>query len=152
MPFSAVLAKGREARLEIGGEAAAAMTLWSLPGTDGMISTGAYRRGMAEAAASAIQSWLVPDGAQQAGLRQPNGSFVALRPADIAILVRNRTEAEAIRKSLSQRKLASVYLCLIATRCLTVQKPRTCFICCVPALSLQWIACSGRRWRRAALA
>ena len=110
VPFSAVLAKGREARLEIGGGATAAMTLWILPGADGMISTGAYRRGMAEAAASAIQSWLVPGGAQQAGLRQADGSFVALRPADIAILVRNRTEAEAIRKSLSQRKLASVYL------------------------------------------
>jgi exodeoxyribonuclease V beta subunit len=110
VPFTAVEAKGRDVQLEIGGQTASAMTLWSLPTTDGMISTGAYRRNMAEATASAIESWLVPGGVQQAGLREADGSFVALRPADIAILVRNRTEAEAIRKSLSQRKLASVYL------------------------------------------
>ena len=38
------------------------------------------------------------------------GTFRRLLPADIAILVRDRREASAIRRALEQRKVASVYL------------------------------------------
>jgi exodeoxyribonuclease V beta subunit len=39
-----------------------------------------------------------------------DGSFARLMPADIAILVRDRREAAAIRRALAQRRVASVYL------------------------------------------
>ena len=39
-----------------------------------------------------------------------NGEFTRLVPANIAILVRDRREAAAIRNALAQRKVASVYL------------------------------------------
>ncbi|MBK5355426.1 exodeoxyribonuclease V subunit beta [Pseudomonas sp. TH41] len=110
VPFHRVDAKGREDYLEVGGQRQTALTLWSLAGEGDMVNADTYRRGMADAAASAIQAWLEPSGPQQAGLRQHDGRFTSLRPADIAILVRNRTEAEVIRKSLAQRNLASVYL------------------------------------------
>jgi exodeoxyribonuclease V beta subunit len=38
------------------------------------------------------------------------GDFTRLVPADIAVLVRDRNEANAIRRALQQRKVASVYL------------------------------------------
>ena len=41
---------------------------------------------------------------------EENGVFARLAPADIAILVRDRKEAAAIRRSLSQRDVKSVYL------------------------------------------
>ena len=39
-----------------------------------------------------------------------DGQFRRLAPADIAILVRDRREAAAVRRALAQRKVASVYL------------------------------------------
>ncbi|QJQ04914.1 exodeoxyribonuclease V subunit beta [Undibacterium piscinae] len=46
---------------------------------------------------------------EQAGFDK-NGEFTRLQPADIAILVRDRHEAAAIRRALQRRKIASVYL------------------------------------------
>jgi len=44
------------------------------------------------------------------GFRDRDGGFRRLMPADIAVLVRDRREASAIRRALVQRKVASVYL------------------------------------------
>lgn len=44
------------------------------------------------------------------GFRDRDGGFKRLMPADIAVLVRDRREAAAIRRALVQRKVASVYL------------------------------------------
>jgi exodeoxyribonuclease V beta subunit len=44
------------------------------------------------------------------GFRDDAGRFTLLKPADIAILVRDRREAAAVRRALVQRKVASVYL------------------------------------------
>jgi exodeoxyribonuclease V beta subunit len=44
------------------------------------------------------------------GFRDDAGSFTLLKPADIAILVRDRREAATVRRALVQRKVASVYL------------------------------------------
>jgi exodeoxyribonuclease V beta subunit len=44
------------------------------------------------------------------GFRERDGGFKRLMPADIAVLVRDRREASAIRRALVQRKVASVYL------------------------------------------
>jgi exodeoxyribonuclease V beta subunit len=46
---------------------------------------------------------------EQVGFRGPDG-FKRLVPADIAILVRDRREANAVRRALSDRKVPSVYL------------------------------------------
>jgi exodeoxyribonuclease V beta subunit len=47
----------------------------------------------------------------QAGFAQAEGGgFTRLRPADIAVLVRERREAEAVRRELRLRQVASVYL------------------------------------------
>jgi exodeoxyribonuclease V beta subunit len=45
-----------------------------------------------------------------AGFTDDAGRFTRLVPADIAILVRDRREAAAVRRALVQRKVASVYL------------------------------------------
>src|SRR5690606_5712039 len=39
-----------------------------------------------------------------------DGAFRRLQPADVAILVRDRSEAAAVRHALQQRRVASVYL------------------------------------------
>jgi exodeoxyribonuclease V beta subunit len=46
----------------------------------------------------------------RAGFEDDAGRFARLMPADIAILVRDRREAAAVRRALAQRKVASVYL------------------------------------------
>ncbi|MCS0627958.1 exodeoxyribonuclease V subunit beta [Telluria mixta] len=46
----------------------------------------------------------------RAGFADDVGRFTRLMPADIAILVRDRREAAAVRRALVQRKVASVYL------------------------------------------
>jgi len=47
---------------------------------------------------------------ERVGFADDEGDFARLMPADIAILVRDRREASAIRRALAQRKVASVYL------------------------------------------
>jgi exodeoxyribonuclease V beta subunit len=109
VPFISVHANGRDDVLQVIGSNQQALTFWQLK-TEGVINSVTYLRKAAEASASAIQAWLDPAAIQRSGLLKGNGEFVALRPADIAILVRNRKEAEAIRKALAHRQLASVYL------------------------------------------
>ena len=46
----------------------------------------------------------------QAGFDHPAHGFARLRPADIAVLVRDRVEAAAVRGALRRRRVASVYL------------------------------------------
>ena len=109
VPFKGVDAKGRSDVLEIEGEQQKALTLWQLQ-TDGVINNATYLREASEVCASAIQAWLDGSAPEPSGLRSSDGQLTKLKPADIAILVRSRTEAEAIRKALARRKLASVYL------------------------------------------
>ncbi|HBN9231475.1 TPA: exodeoxyribonuclease V subunit beta [Pseudomonas aeruginosa] len=109
VPFNIVQANGRDDVLQIKGADQPALTFWQLE-TEGVVNNATYLRKAADASASAIQAWLDPTATEYSGLLKGNGEFVALRPADIAILVRNRKEAEAIRKALAHRQLASVYL------------------------------------------
>ncbi|MER1156759.1 hypothetical protein AAA627_42705, partial [Pseudomonas aeruginosa] len=76
----------------------------------GVLGSAAYRQEMAERSASAIRRWLSLADLGRAGFADEQGGWRALRPADIAILVRGRAEAEAIRSALAARRLASVYL------------------------------------------
>ncbi len=132
VPFVAVDANGRRDALFLQGETTPAMTLWTMEaGTqaqaDGAdehgdaagagksartgVAESAYRQRMAQSAASQITAWLNAARAGQAGFgRSPDALGRPLRPADIAILVRGRAEAELVRDALKDRGLASVYL------------------------------------------
>lgn len=107
VPFTPVAAHGRGAVLELNGQPAQALTFWQLP-QEAVINKRSYLQRSAEACASAIQGWLAPGAGS--GLRAADGRFEPLRPADIAVLVRNRDEAETMRGALARRQLASVYL------------------------------------------
>ena len=91
-----------------------AMTFWQLQQDGTLNKTGddGYISRMAESAASEIVRLLNSAQAQpaQAGFQAPDGAFKALRPADIAILVRTGSEADAIRQALNKRRVRSVYL------------------------------------------
>ncbi|MFV3330477.1 exodeoxyribonuclease V subunit beta [Pseudomonas sp. NY15437] len=107
VPFLDVGARGRDEALLLEGSEAPAMTFWQLDNEGQVCGSTLYRQEMAARTASAIQRWL---SSAQSGFRTADGQWRALRPADIAILVRGRSEAEAVRGELAKRRLASVYL------------------------------------------
>lgn len=109
LPFHPVAAKGCSDRLEIDGKTPAALTGWWLEPED--VATKAdFLRHYAERCASEIQRVLALAAEQRAGLRQADGALVALKPSDMAVLVRTGTEAQAIRQALAARGVRSVYL------------------------------------------
>ncbi|MGC3964302.1 MAG: exodeoxyribonuclease V subunit beta [Rhodocyclaceae bacterium] len=110
VPFQSVDARGREEVLLIEGQPVTAMTFWWLDNDGAVCGASAYRDEMAERCASAVRAWLAQAREGRAGFREPDGSLRPLKPADIAILVRGRREADAIRASLAARRIASVYL------------------------------------------
>jgi exodeoxyribonuclease V beta subunit len=105
LPFEAVKARGRDEILETAGKPLPALTLWCHPGDQ--LRMEAWRRHFAEQCAENIASLLAD---AHAGFRSAEKGFVRLCPADIAVLVRNRTEAAAVRQALQRRGVASVYL------------------------------------------
>src|SRR5690554_481381 len=118
-PFHRIEANGRKESLQLDGEPAKAMVGWLLENADdesGCLNKGAYLREAARHCANRIAAWLNQADQGQAGFVYPGGShpepnqFTPLKAGDIAILVRDRNEAGAIREALSERGLASVYL------------------------------------------
>jgi exodeoxyribonuclease V beta subunit len=103
LPFDAVNARGREERLVGAGGDIQALTAGC---TMEQLGADAYREYFAEQCAEHI-ACLLNDPA--AGFQGPEG-FRRLQPADIAILVRDRREAAAVRRSLQRRLVPSVYL------------------------------------------
>ncbi|MDA7418382.1 exodeoxyribonuclease V subunit beta [Xenophilus arseniciresistens] len=111
VPFVPVQAQGRREHLQIDGQSAPALTLWSqLPEEGEAVGMGVYRAQQAEVAASEVVRWLAGAAEGRTGFVEAHKPFKPLRPADIAVLVRSRTEAQAIRDALSARGLRSVYL------------------------------------------
>ena len=113
LPFHRVVANGRQQRLLLNGEPASALTGWLLAGTsdNGCIGVEAYRHDAARHCANCIAEWLQHALAGTAGFESLEGdALTPLRAADIAILVRDRKEAAAIRDALSECGLASIYL------------------------------------------
>ncbi len=114
IPFVEVAAEGRRDQLIVHGKPAKAMTFWQLQQTGILNKYGddGYIGQTAESTASEIVLLLNSAGVQpaQTGFLAPDGAFTALRPADIAILVRTGSEADAIRKALNKRRVRSVYL------------------------------------------
>ncbi|UTV81949.1 exodeoxyribonuclease V subunit beta [Acidithiobacillus sp. YTS05] len=70
---------------------------------------GEYTDCMAAACAERIVALLLAGRSGQAGFRSLSGAR-ALEPADLAVLVNSRTEADVLRAALRQRGVASVYL------------------------------------------
>ncbi|WP_151704254.1 exodeoxyribonuclease V subunit beta [Nitrincola alkalilacustris] len=120
VPFIEVDAKGRDEQLLLDNKPAQALTWWMLTDDDNpAVASTQFRKRMAQSCASQLVEWLNQartdeEGLSQEGLCQAGflkeGRHTPLKPADIAILVRGRGEADAIRKALSERGLASVYL------------------------------------------
>ncbi|EIC19901.1 exodeoxyribonuclease V subunit beta [Thiorhodovibrio frisius] len=110
IPYVRVKAAGRADQLLLDQQPAPAMTFWWLDGENGgPLGSPAYREAMAEVAASEIVRWLQQAREDRAGFRTGN-HWQPLRPRDIAILVRNRKEAAAMRDALAKRRVNSVYL------------------------------------------
>ena len=106
LPFDAVDAKGRPERLTSAADNAPALVIAC--STEQDLKSERYREFFANHCAQDIVARLNDP---QAGFAGPDGEdFKRLKPADIAVLVRDRNEAGAIRRALQRRKVASVYL------------------------------------------
>ncbi|SFD20657.1 exodeoxyribonuclease V subunit beta [Massilia yuzhufengensis] len=102
LPFEAVQAKGHRERLVGADGPRHAMTVCCA----GPMGQEAYRDYFAHHCAEHIVGLL---GDERVGFSDGE-RFRRLMPADIAILVRDRREAAAVRRALVERKVASVYL------------------------------------------
>lgn len=103
LPFEAVAAQGRADRL-VGGAGDAPALVVACTGLE--LKSDQYREFFANHCAEDIVARLND---AKAGFAGPGG-LQRLKPADIAVLVRDRNEAAAIRRALQRRKVASVYL------------------------------------------
>ena len=104
LPFEAVDAKGRDERMvDAGGDAPALVIACS---TTQELKAEGYREFFAHHCAEDIVAKLNDE---RAGFEGKDG-FERLKPADVAVLVRDRKEAAAIRRALQRRGIPSVYL------------------------------------------
>ena len=108
LPFTEVQAKTPEWQLVHGGAALPAMALvHELE----LHSAADMRQRFSELCATQIVAWLNAADTGFVGVgAKADAGFQRLRAADIAILVRTGTEAQAVRQALERRGLASVYL------------------------------------------
>ncbi len=111
LPFQAVKAKGTTHQLLIAEQSASALTAW-LPDneTEKVLSRQAYLERYASGCASYIASILQQAVSGTTYFRASDGDTHPLKPSDIAILVNNQHEAQAIRRQLTLRQVRSVYL------------------------------------------
>jgi len=108
LPFSPVRANGLAETLVVDGAPVPALGIW-VAEQEAPSAIGAYRNAMAAACASAIVHLLETGRRGRTGFRR--GEVVrGLRPADIAVLVRDAIEAQVIRSELAARGIRSVYL------------------------------------------
>ncbi|WP_296265358.1 exodeoxyribonuclease V subunit beta [Pseudomonas sp. UBA6562] len=109
VPFLSVAAQGRKDTLVVQAQAQAALTFWTLP-SEKPVAKGTYRDQLAPACASEIVRLLELAKTGECGFVDGNGAQRPLAPADIAILVRDGGEAQAIRSQLRAHGVRSVYL------------------------------------------
>jgi len=111
VPFITADAKGCKDALQAAGQPLPALSVWRLPSPDDgkPLAKGVYIATMAEVCASEMVRLLNLGQRNEAGFAA-DGSLRALCPADMAVLVNNRNEADAIRGALSARGVRSVYL------------------------------------------
>ena len=108
IPFEAVQANGRKDVLLVDNNEKSGITLW-VDEQEKPVSAGQYRDEQAARCASEIAHLLNGAVKGVTGFRKAD-RFRPLHPNDIAILVRDRTEAKAIRDALMEREVRSVYL------------------------------------------
>ncbi|ART79220.1 exodeoxyribonuclease V subunit beta [Oceanisphaera avium] len=114
LPFTPVKAKGRaeqwclKSAPDSPWQRQPALTLWHAEQSE-PLTASAYRQQMALSCASHITHLLNLGQKNCAGFIKDE-TVLALKPSDIAVLVRNVTEAQAIRLALSERGVQSVYL------------------------------------------
>ena len=104
LPFNKVQAKGLNSPLIHQGEVLEGLRLMTYP-PDDCLDAHRYRTLMSNAAASRITKLL-----NDADKAELVAQGQAIKPSDIAVLVRNGTEAKCIRQALQARGVASVYL------------------------------------------
>jgi exodeoxyribonuclease V beta subunit len=108
VPFLPVDAQGRKETVQINDQTVPALNVWHLS-SEQPLSGAVYRQQLAAACASEITALLNGGQQGQVGFAR-DGNLKGLRPADIAILVRDGKEAQAVRAELSARGVRSVYL------------------------------------------
>ena len=109
LPFIAVGARGRAEQWTVQGQSPAALTAWQLA-TDKPLASGNYRSEMAARCASEMVRLLNLGQRGEAGFLHPDKGLQPVCPADMAVLVRDFREAQAIREELAARGVRSVYL------------------------------------------
>ncbi|MFN9747567.1 MAG: exodeoxyribonuclease V subunit beta [Betaproteobacteria bacterium] len=106
-PVHPVRARGRADRITVAG---APMPPLTVALDRGAHPTGEARLRLAAACAEQIVAWLSDPGTRVHDPRDAAEPERALRPRDIAVLVRNKAEADAVRRALGVRAVRSVYL------------------------------------------
>lgn len=108
LPFIPVTAQGRTEQFVAQGQAQPALQLCWHAGANGIpASAEELIEPLAAGCAEQIVQWLADP---QAGFAHPQKGFSRVQASDIAVLVRNRHEAQAVRAQLQRRGVASVYL------------------------------------------
>ncbi|MFN7482867.1 MAG: UvrD-helicase domain-containing protein, partial [Betaproteobacteria bacterium] len=107
LPFQPVRARGRADRITVAG---APMPPLTVALDRGAHPSGEARQRLAAACAEQIVAWLSDPGTRVHDPRDAAEPERALRPRDIAVLVRNKAEADAVRRALGVRAVRSVYL------------------------------------------
>lgn len=110
LSFYPVEAQGRKERFVAERQPVTALEFCIKESPDGKaFSKGACLAEMAQACAEQIAVFLTGSAAGHTGFVKEE-QFIALKTSDIAVLVNNQQEANAIKKALAERALASVYL------------------------------------------
>ena len=109
VPFLPVASQGRKEHLQVDGQTLPALNIWHLE-TEQPLSGAQYRQQLAAACASEIVELLNGGQQQRSGFVRDDQPLRGLLPADIAILVRDGKEAQAVRGELAARGVRSVYL------------------------------------------
>ena len=107
LPFEPVRAAGRREVLLHRGQPLAALNVWLDTTAQGV---GSYREQMAERCADSLAALLAGGQSGDTGFVHADGQLTALCPADIAILVRDGSEARSVRQALARRGVRTVYL------------------------------------------
>jgi exodeoxyribonuclease V beta subunit len=105
LPFEAVAAKGRKERMVDAAGDIPALIIAASAAQD--LKADGYREFFAHYCAEDIVARLNDE---RTGFAGGDDGFERLKPADIAVLVRDRKEAAAIRRALQRRGVPSVYL------------------------------------------
>ncbi|MDX3773692.1 exodeoxyribonuclease V subunit beta [Chromatiaceae bacterium AAb-1] len=111
IPFLPVKAKGRADKLLVNKQPQPAMTFWYLPEKPAKpLPRQQYLQLFAQSCAAEICRLLNEAETGATGFITDSSVFTPLQPSDIAVLVNNRQEAQAIRQALAERAVRSVYL------------------------------------------